>query len=96
MTSHSSRLLTLPEVATRLRRRSSWFYRNRKRLEDEEGFPPPVRGLRSVWDAAAIDAWLDGQLAGRSDGTAPPARPVSDEEALLHQRAIVIAAGRRR
>lgn len=36
--------LTPPEVAARLRRSTGWFYRHRRRLQREHGFPPPAPG----------------------------------------------------
>ena len=55
-------LLKTAEVADRLGHHVEWFYKNRRRLEQDYGFPPPVRGMRHRWDPAAIDAWLDRQF----------------------------------
>ncbi len=56
-------LLNMAEVARKLGRSVEWFYRNRRRLEREHGFPASIAGLGKRWDPAAIDAWLDRQMA---------------------------------
>lgn len=53
--------LTTEEVAAILRKSTEWFYRNRDRLIRECGFPQPLRGLGTIWDNKAIEAWMDAQ-----------------------------------
>lgn len=57
------RMLNAAEVAERLGRSRSWFYQNRGELE-RAGFPCRHPILR-LWDAKAIDAWLDGSMDDR-------------------------------
>lgn len=52
-------LLTGKEVALHLKRDPGWFYRHREELRTK-GFPEPIVGL--LYDARAVDAWLDAQM----------------------------------
>ena len=58
--------MTSQQVAKRLQVTTTWFYKNRARLE-AEGFPPALPGFRQGrWSAEAIDAWAaraSGQVA---------------------------------
>lgn len=56
------RLLRHAEVADLLGRPAEWLYKNKRRLIEQEGFPPPVSAIGNCWDSAAIDAWLDNQM----------------------------------
>lgn len=82
----SRQLLAAPAVAKLLGHSSSWFYRNRGRLEEQHGFPAPVAGCGLRWDSAAIHRWLDAQQAPG------PAGAAGDVSALLIQRAGAMAA----
>lgn len=64
-------LLTGPEVALRLRRSTTWFYRNRARLEAEHGFPRPVDGCGMRWDPEALMRWLDARLPNHEQDNDP-------------------------
>lgn len=56
-----------------------WFYRNRRRLEAEHGFPKPLPGLGELWyDPEAIEAWL----AARRDARAAPGKLEADRDEL--------------
>lgn len=76
-------ILTAPQVAQMLKRRVTWFYRNRVALE-EKGFPRPVDGLGMRWDSVAIGRWLDAQ--------APAPAAEASPEAVLIARAQALAA----
>jgi len=68
-------LLNTRQVAARLGRTLNWFYRNKKRLENEHEFPHPVGGCGGRWDPAAIDAWLDRQMPARLREPVDPSVP---------------------
>lgn len=53
-------LLSMDEVAAKLHKSRGWLYKNRKRLQEEEGFPPPV--MQGLWDDRSIDIWIDSKL----------------------------------
>lgn len=55
------RAIDAAEVALKLGHSVEWFYKHRKKLEDEHAFPKPVPGLAKRWDEPAIDAWFDRQ-----------------------------------
>lgn len=60
--------MTLNEVAEKVFRTApDWFYRNRRRLEDEHGFPRPLpgRGKPMLYDPLAIEAWLAARRDAR-------------------------------
>lgn len=77
-------LLTAPQVAAQLGHRAAWFYRNRARLQQQHGFPPPVDGCGLRWDPVAIGAWLDRR--------AHTPAPAADPEQVLIGRARALAA----
>ena len=55
-----------------------WFRRHRKRLEAEEGFPPPVSRIGwPRWSGRALIAWRDRHPLARADQGEPerPAEP---------------------
>lgn len=96
-------LLTAAEVAARLRPGSAgaldWFYRRKKGLIADHGFPPPVPGCGNRWDPAALDRWLDAQDPRAPKPAAAPAAPAAandetDWTAILAARGQAIAAGR--
>ena len=76
-----------------------WFYKHRKRLERNEGFPGPVPGMGYRWDEAAIDAWLDRHLPeGRTCAHVVSDRGVADPgetdwDAIAAARIPAIIAG---
>lgn len=59
-------LLSMEDLADRLRKSPDWFSRNRKALEDgDPPFPKPVFGDGTAgqrWDPKAVDLWLDAQI----------------------------------
>lgn len=57
------KLLSVKETANILGGKSvSWLYQNYKKLHKEKGFPLPVSGFGCVWDATAIENWLNVNL----------------------------------
>ncbi len=88
------KLLNMRDTADRLNRTYEWFSRNRKKLQDDYGFPAPVPGMGNLYDPRAIDRWLDGfihVLPGAPDPTS--AGGVVDVTAELQNRARAIAQG---
>ncbi|MGX9963129.1 helix-turn-helix transcriptional regulator [Roseomonas sp. F4] len=81
----SRRLLTAAEVALRLRRTVSWFYRQRAELEDRHGFPRPIDGCGMRWDPRAIDRWLDSRIQGGA--LSGQQKALAEAEARLMARA---------
>lgn len=53
-------LLTGKQVAGMLRQSAGWFYDHRADLE-KRGFPKPA--VYKMYDALAIQAWLDAQMS---------------------------------
>lgn len=88
-----TKLLTMRQVGERLGHGYHWFRKRRFKLEREDGFPKPVRGVGLRWDPAAIDAWLaaqrepQGQTASRVEVTIQP----PDYAEQLDRRAADIA-----
>jgi predicted DNA-binding transcriptional regulator AlpA len=68
--------LRIPEVARELGHGPEWFHRNKKRLIERHGFPPPLAGCGNVWDPEAIEAWKRAQRPGLAPAAAP-----ADEDA---------------
>jgi len=60
-----ARALTAAQVAIELGHRHAWFLRHRRRLEEEQGFPPPLPGCGLRWCGRAIDAWKLASAAPR-------------------------------
>lgn len=60
-------LLNIDGVCAKLSVSKDWFFRHNKSLVELKGFPGPVPGFEAGsgrrWDPAAIDAWLDLQMA---------------------------------
>jgi predicted DNA-binding transcriptional regulator AlpA len=55
-------LLNIAQVAADLGKSATWFFRHRKALEEQHGFPPPLLagGKCSMrWDPEAIKLWKD-------------------------------------
>ena len=87
-------LITAAEVSARLGHPLGWFYRHRKRLEIDHGFPREVSGCSRRWDPRGIDLWLDQQIpAGLQPNqwSEAAAQRAIDEKRRL--RATMIAAG---
>ncbi|WP_022729748.1 helix-turn-helix transcriptional regulator [Fodinicurvata sediminis] len=88
------RLLTTPEVCRLLNVTPDWFYRNRLRLQREQGFPTPLPGLgRDMrWDPRALEDWLD-RVSGRTQGpTTVEVQSEPDWEAELENRIQLVAS----
>ena len=66
-----TRCLRQHQVAAKLAVSIDWFYRNKKRLIAEEGFPAPVPGLGQVWLEEAVDTWLTARAAGAAPKSIP-------------------------
>lgn len=92
------RYLTHEEVAVALGVSREWLYRNKRRLERDEAFPLPVRGLDKLYDPAAIELWQDRQIEPAASpppapaASEPPANPESKIADLLDERAKRIAS----
>lgn len=84
------------EVARILFRRDvEWFYRNRARLEAQEGFPQPISQIgRPHWKGQALIAWENRAQARKPAETDDP--KVVSYDALLKARASIVAKKRRR
>ena len=61
MSRTSDRFLTEAEIAAIFGRDRAWFYRHRKALERDQGFPAPV--IAKLWDPLAILAWRLSRLS---------------------------------
>lgn len=91
--------LTLTMVADAFKISKDWFYRHRRRLEREHGFPLPMPGFKEPrWDPRALELWQDEQL--RKAGLLPPMGadpaqpplPGVDWADVLDRRAEAVAA----
>ena len=70
--------------------RVAWFYGNRRRLEREEGFPPPISRFGwPRWSGAALLAW---QARPKAAGARPRAGGLNVMD--LQERARALAQGR--
>lgn len=95
--------LTRAQVAAELGETLDWFYRNRKRLERDHGFPPALPGTNGrKWDLKAINAWKDAQMPDHLKRDREPMQIVDlklvDPEAYaedLDNRALALARGDR-
>ena len=87
-------LITAAVVAAKLGRPAVWFYRNRKMLESERGFPTKVSGCGNRWDPAAIDRWLDSQMPDDLRSKDEKRNDEADDmDARLARRGALIARG---
>jgi hypothetical protein len=75
--------MTLPdpctgsEIARRLRVSAEWWAHNRKRLESECGFPPPLPVFKRPlkWDPVRVEAWIRSAAAATPAAPAPAPAP---------------------
>lgn len=72
-------------------KRREWFYRNRPRLQEQEGFPPPICAIGSpLWQGSVLIAWLErhsrAPAAIPANVNRPEAAPEAHWEHLLHSR----------
>ena len=78
-------------------RRAEWFYRNRRRLEREDGFPPPISSIgHPLWQGRVLLDWacrhtFTQRPAANDD--AEPARPEPLWESVVGRRLAGMAAG---
>lgn len=82
-------LLTRRQVAEKMGHAYHWFDKARREKLEAQGFPAPVPACGLRWDAAAIDAWLDGLNNRVTVSIAPP----PDIARELRDRAQRVAAG---
>ena len=77
--------MTAAEVARVVFRRDhpDWFYRHRKRLESDHGFPPPLGGIGELlYDPDKVQAWRQGRIDARGTRLVPrTATPQPDDTA---------------
>lgn len=86
--------LTARQVAAFLGHSRDWFYRNRARLEREQGFPKPVPGINR-WDPGALVAWRLAQQGIPLQAAGELGRRLTEREWAeeLDRNAAAIAAG---
>ena len=55
------------DVALRFRRSLSWFYKNYQKLNQEQGFPRPLKqnGYNLQWSEAEVNFWFDSHINPR-------------------------------
>ncbi len=84
------RLIRAREVADLLDHPIAWFYRHKRRLIENHGFPGPI--ITNKWDPVAIDRWLDNKMPAH---LRPAANDDADAGKLARMRRDLDAAAER-
>lgn len=74
-----------------LGRSTDWFYRNRRSLEAEHGFPKPLPGLGYAWSKVEVRRWLHRPAEVETSGGPLPKIEFEDLSDELARRAAELA-----